>query len=68
MANSGPNTNGSQFFFVYSDTTLPPSYTRWGTITKGLDILKAIAAQGTVNGSGDGAPKQAVAIEKVSVR
>ena len=68
MANSGPNTNGSQFFFVYADTTLPPSYTRWGVITKGLDILKAIAAQGTANGSGDGAPKQSVAIEKVSVR
>lgn len=68
MANSGANTNGSQFFFVYGDTTLPPSYTRWGTITKGLDILKAIAAQGTVNGSTDGTPKQTVAIEKVSVR
>ena len=68
MANSGANTNGSQFFFVYGDTTLPPSYTRWGTITKGLDILKAIAAQGTVNGSTDGTPKQSVAIEKVSVR
>lgn len=68
MANSGPNTNGSQFFFVYADTTLPPSYTRWGVITKGLDIVKAIAAQGTANGSGDGAPKQTVAIEKVSVR
>ena len=68
MANSGPNTNGSQFFFVYADTTLPPSYTRWGVITKGLDIVKAIAAQGTTNGSGDGTPKQTVAIEKVSVR
>ena len=68
MANSGPNTNGSQFFFVYADTTLPPSYTRWGVITKGLDILKAIAAAGTANGSTDGAPKQTVAIEKVSVR
>ena len=68
MANSGPNTNGSQFFLVYADTTLPPSYTRWGVITKGLDIVKAIAAQGTANGSGDGSPKQSVAIEKVSVR
>jgi len=68
MANSGPNTNGSQFFFVYADTTLPPSYTRWGVITKGLDIVKAIAAAGTANGSGDGAPKQTIAIEKVSVR
>ena len=68
MANSGPNTNGSQFFFVYADTTLPPAYTRWGTIIKGLDIVKAIAAQGTTTGTQDGPPKQAVAIESVSVR
>jgi peptidyl-prolyl cis-trans isomerase B (cyclophilin B) len=68
MANSGPNTNGSQFFFVYANTTLPPAYSRWGVIIKGLDIVKAIAAQGTANGSGDGAPKQTVAIERVSVR
>jgi peptidyl-prolyl cis-trans isomerase B (cyclophilin B) len=68
MANSGPNTNGSQFFFVYADTTLPPAYTRWGTIIKGLDIVKAIAAQGTTTGTQDGPPKQTVAIEAVSVR
>jgi len=68
MANSGPNTNGSQFFFVYADTTLPPAYTRWGTIIKGLDIVKAIAAQGVANSTQDGPPKQTVAIESVSVR
>jgi len=68
MANSGPNTNGSQFFFVYADTTLPPAYTRWGTIIKGLDIVKAIAAQGVATGTQDGPPKQAVAIESVSIR
>ncbi len=68
MANSGPNTNGSQFFFVYADTTLPPAYTRWGTIIKGLDIVKAIAAQGVANGTQDGPPKQTVAIESVSIR
>jgi peptidyl-prolyl cis-trans isomerase B (cyclophilin B) len=68
MANSGPNTNGSQFFFVYADTTLPPAYTRWGTIIKGLDIVKAIAAQGVATGTQDGPPKQTVAIESVSIR
>src|SRR5947209_6377383 len=38
MANSGPGTNGSQFFLVYKDTQLDPNYTPFGTITKGLDI------------------------------
>ena len=68
MANSGANTNGSQFFFVYADTTLPPSYTVWGRVTKGLDIVKSIALQGTTNGTGDGTPKQTIAIESVSVK
>ena len=56
MANSGPDTNGSQFFLVYQDSPLPPNYTPFGTITQGLDVLKSIAAQGTdnSNGSGDG--------------
>jgi peptidyl-prolyl cis-trans isomerase B (cyclophilin B) len=40
MANSGPSTNGSQFFLVYSDTTLPPNYTIWGQVTSGLEIIK----------------------------
>lgn len=67
MANSGQNTNGSQFFFVYANTTLGPSYTRWGKIIKGLDILKYVAAQGVVGGAADGTPKQTFAIEKVTV-
>ncbi|MFJ6777275.1 peptidylprolyl isomerase, partial [Kitasatospora sp. NPDC091257] len=35
MANSGPGTNGSQFFLVYKDTKLPPNYTPFGKITGG---------------------------------
>ncbi len=68
MANSGPNTNGSQFFIVYADTTLSPNYTIWGKVTKGLDIVKAIAALGVADGSSDGAPKQAISIESVDVK
>ena len=68
MANSGPDSNGSQFFLVYEDTTLSPSYTLWGHITKGLDVIKYVAAAGVVDGSGDGTPKQTIAIESVSVR
>ncbi len=71
MANSGPNTNGSQFFLVYGDTTLGASYTIWGTITAGLDIVKAIAAGGVKAGGrspGDGTPKKTIAIEKVLLK
>jgi cyclophilin family peptidyl-prolyl cis-trans isomerase len=44
MANSGPNTNGSQFFIVHADAGLPKSYTIFGKLTEGLDVLDAIAA------------------------
>ena len=67
MANSGPNTNGSQFFLVYADTTLAPSYTMWGKITSGLDIVKAIAKAGAVGGAPDGKPAKTIAIQKVLV-
>jgi cyclophilin family peptidyl-prolyl cis-trans isomerase len=45
MANAGPNTNGSQFFICHKDTGLPPAYTIFGQVTKGLDVVDAIAAQ-----------------------
>lgn len=69
MANTGqPNSNGSQFFLVYQDSTLAPSYTRWGTIIKGLNIVQAIAAQGVAGGGTDGSPAEKIAILSVSVR
>jgi peptidyl-prolyl cis-trans isomerase B (cyclophilin B) len=69
MANSGPNTNGSQFFLVFGDSpALGPSYSIWGKITKGLDILKYIASKGVNDPSGIGAPKIKVAIESVVVK
>jgi peptidyl-prolyl cis-trans isomerase B (cyclophilin B) len=67
MANSGPGTNGSQFFLVFADTTLGANYTIWGTITQGLDIVKAIAKAGVKGGGADGTPKQTIAIERVTV-
>ncbi|MBN0045545.1 peptidylprolyl isomerase [Streptomyces actuosus] len=48
MANkSQPHTGGSQFFLVYEDSQLPPSYTPFGTVSKeGMTVLKKIAAAG----------------------
>jgi peptidyl-prolyl cis-trans isomerase B (cyclophilin B) len=68
MANSGPNTNGSQFFIVYADTTLPPGYTIWGKVTSGLDVIERIAQVGTETGMGDGAPLQTTVIETAKVK
>jgi len=76
MANSGPNTNGSQIFFVFGDSTLQPNYTVWGKITSGLDTLISIASLGAVQPDGkgqyvyapDGFPVQLVAIEKVTIK
>ena len=67
MANSGPGTNGSQFFLVFADTTLGANYTIWGTITQGLDIVKAIAKAGVKGGGVDGPPNQPIAINRVAV-
>ena len=67
MANAGPGTGGSQFFIVYANTTLPPGYTIWGTVTKGLDVVEGIAAAGVEGGGTDGPPAQTVVIEKATL-
>jgi peptidyl-prolyl cis-trans isomerase B (cyclophilin B) len=66
MANSGPGTNGSQFFLVYKDTQLDPNYTPFGTITKGLDIIDKVAAAGA-SPAGDGKPKLSINILSVRI-
>ncbi|MER5546971.1 peptidylprolyl isomerase [Streptomyces sp. NPDC001118] len=70
MANAGPNTNGSQFFFVWKDTKLSPAYTPFGKITAGLDVLQKIAAGGEddQNGPGDGFPALRVNIKRVQIK
>jgi len=65
MANAGPDTNGSQFFIVSgsSGVGLPPQYSLFGKVVKGLDVVSAIEA----TGSPSGAPKEKVVIESVTV-
>ncbi len=43
MANAGPNTNGSQFFIMHRDYPLPPAYVIFGKVTKGLEVVDALA-------------------------
>jgi peptidyl-prolyl cis-trans isomerase B (cyclophilin B) len=72
MANGGANTNGSQFFLVFKNTSLSPSYTPFGKITSGLDILQKVAKAGTscsLSASvGGGVPKEKVIINSVTVK
>ncbi|BBY53875.1 peptidylprolyl isomerase [Mycobacterium koreense] len=66
MANSGPNTNGSQFFLVYRDSQLAPNFTVFGTIQEdGLATLDKIADAGVADGTTDGAPTTPVTIKSV---
>ena len=64
MANSGPNTNGSQFFIMHSDYPLPPSYSKFGKVIEGQDVVDAIAE--TETGSND-RPVENVVMEKVYI-
>jgi cyclophilin family peptidyl-prolyl cis-trans isomerase len=53
MANSGPNTNGSQFFIVAGSQgeVLAPSYSLFGRVTSGMDVVDKINAQGASSGT-----------------
>ncbi|MER6571032.1 peptidylprolyl isomerase [Streptomyces sp. NPDC001093] len=72
MANTGQkHTGGSQFFLVYKDSPLPPSYTPFGTVSDaGMKVLKKIAAAGAQAPdptSGNTAPNATVVINKATV-
>jgi peptidyl-prolyl cis-trans isomerase B (cyclophilin B) len=70
MANAGPDTNGSQFFFVYGISDLPGTSALWGHVTKGLDIINTVGAggdDGAYNGPGDGHPKLPLIINSARI-
>jgi peptidyl-prolyl cis-trans isomerase B (cyclophilin B) len=68
MANSGPDSNGSQFFLVYKDgeIQLDPNYTVFGHITAGLDVVTEIANSGCTP-AGDGHPNIPVNVQSVTI-
>jgi len=69
MANSGPNTNGSQFFIVTGDagTSLQPQYSLFGQVSAGLDVVKAIEETG-IPGTQDGKPSEVVKINSITIK
>jgi cyclophilin family peptidyl-prolyl cis-trans isomerase len=64
MANSGPHTNGSQFFICHTDTGLPHSYTIFGKVTSGIDTVDSIATTST---DGSDRPQSDVVINTVTI-
>ena len=64
MANSGPNTNGSQFFIMHADYGLPPNYTIFGKLISGEDVLDAIATAPT---GGQDRPREPVKMMNVTI-
>ena len=70
MANSGPDTNGSQFFIMHEDYPLPPRYVIFARVTSGMDVVDALASVPTTMGA-DGAMSRPITpakITKVAVR
>jgi peptidylprolyl isomerase len=65
MANAGPDTNGSQFFVISgpSGISLPPQYSLFGKVVKGLDVVATIDSIGTKSGT----PTETVTIESVTI-
>lgn len=69
MANSGANTNGSQFFIMHQDYPLPPSYVIFGNVIDGLDVVDAIAetpVQANMYGEAS-VPTETLTIESIEI-
>ena len=69
MANSGANTNGSQFFIMHGDRSLPKQYTIFGNVSSGLDTLDKIAGTAVAAGANGevSAPQEEIRITSVTV-
>jgi len=69
MANSGPNTNGSQFFIMHADYALPKQYVIFGMVSTGLEVVDAIATAPIIENTGTEAssPVLPVAITAIDI-
>jgi len=70
MANRGPNTNTSQFFIVLKDAPwLPKSYTIFGMVTKGMEVVDSLAAVDIIPQMGptDGRPATDITMSRVTI-
>ncbi len=69
MANAGPNTNGSQFFIMHATYPLPKNYVIFGKVTKGLEVVDAIATSPvTMSDSGENSkPLEPVTVTSVEI-
>jgi cyclophilin family peptidyl-prolyl cis-trans isomerase len=66
MANSGPDTNGSQFFVITGESgvALPPNYSLFGKVTAGFDVVEQIEA---IETNADDAPTRRIVIETIRI-
>jgi cyclophilin family peptidyl-prolyl cis-trans isomerase len=67
MANAGKNTNGSQFFIMHQDYALPKNYVIFGKVTKGLEVVDAIATAPTKTGGEGSTPVNPVHITSITI-
>jgi len=68
MANSGPNTNGSQFFIMTANYPLPPLYTIFGKVASGQDVVDKIASVPTLEPGILDRPITAIVLKNISLK
>ncbi|HBU06678.1 MAG TPA: peptidylprolyl isomerase [Candidatus Magasanikbacteria bacterium] len=67
MANSGPDTNGSQFFIMHASVGLPKNYTIFGQVTDGMDAVDKIATAEVLPGGEGSKPVNPVKINTIDI-
>lgn len=67
MANSGPNTNGSQFFIMHQDYALPKNYVIFGKVVAGMETVDKIAESPTQPGGENSSPVTPIVIKSVEI-